>query len=76
MSLAQKQKPNENDQITGFNNGQSENIVGYDTPPSASERETKSSPRDTGTLVVNDEGTSYIDGANWRAILEEVRLVL
>lgn len=25
-----------------------------------------------GKLVVKDEGTSYIDGAHWRAILEEV----
>ncbi|KAJ5784552.1 uncharacterized protein N7503_009764 [Penicillium pulvis] len=70
MSLAQKQKPG--DQITDFNTGLTQDSPGYDTPPSANDRDTKSSPRDTGTLVVSDEGTSYIDSANWRAILEEI----
>ncbi|KAJ5646414.1 hypothetical protein N7490_002786 [Penicillium lividum] len=67
MSLAQKQKPG--DQFTNFNTGLPEDVPGYETPASASDRDTKSSP---GTLVVNDEGTSYIDSANWRAILEEI----
>lgn len=72
MSLAQKQKPT--DQIPDFNAVAAENRVGYgyDTPLSANDREKNSPSRDTGTLVVNDEGTSYIDSANWRAILEEV----
>ncbi|KAJ5092946.1 hypothetical protein N7456_008807 [Penicillium angulare] len=70
MSLAQQQKP-ENESFD-FNNGPHETLVGYDTPPSTNDRVTKSSPRDTGTLVVDDEGTSYIDSANWRAILEEI----
>lgn len=70
MSLAQHQKPD--NEIVDFNTGPQESIVGYDTPPSTNDRGTKSSPRDTGTLVVDDEGTSYIDSVNWRAILEEV----
>lgn len=70
MSLAQQQKPG--DQTTDFNTGLPQDSLGYDTPPSANDRDTKSSPHDTGTLVISDEGTSYIDSANWRAILEEV----
>ncbi|KAJ5701343.1 hypothetical protein N7488_008891 [Penicillium malachiteum] len=69
MSLAQQKKPD--DQIYDFNTGLEE-MVGYDTPPSTDERETKPSPRDTGTLVVKEDGTNYIDSANWRAILEEI----
>lgn len=72
MSLAQKQKPT--DQVTGFN-AAVEDGLGYNTPPSATERENKSPSRDTGTLVMSGEGTSYIDSANWRAILEEVSLI-
>ncbi|KAF3014594.1 hypothetical protein E8E15_004107 [Penicillium rubens] len=37
-----------------------------------SDRDAALVPVDTGTLVVKNEGTSYIDGANWRAILEEI----
>lgn len=70
MSFAQKQKPEE--QTTDFNTGLPADVVGYDTPPSTDERDTKPSPKDTGTLVVKEEGTNYIDSANWRAILEEV----
>ncbi|KAJ6024702.1 hypothetical protein N7540_005499 [Penicillium herquei] len=69
MSLAQQKKPD--DHIYDFNTGL-EDTVGYDTPPSTDERETKPSPRDTGTLVFKDDGTNYIDSANWRAILEEI----
>lgn len=70
MSLAQQKKPG--DQVTDFNTGLPQDVLGYDTPPSANDRDTKSSPIDTGTLVIKNEGTSYIDSANWRAILEEV----
>lgn len=72
MSLAKQQKPG--DSVPDFNAALAASTVGYDTPPSlsADDRENKSSPRDPGTLVVNDEGTNYIDSANWRAILEEV----
>ena len=70
MSLAQKQKPN--DQLVDLNAPPQEAIAGYDTPSSASDRDTKSSPHDT--LIVKGAETSYIDGSNWRAILEEVRI--
>ncbi|KAJ5915809.1 hypothetical protein N7454_010950 [Penicillium verhagenii] len=70
MSLAHQKKPG--DQVTDFNTGVTEDTLGYDTPPSVNDRETKASPRDTGTLLVSNEGTSYIDSANWRAILEEI----
>ena len=72
MSLAKQQKSG--DSVPDFNAAVAANTVGYDTPPSlsADDRENKSSPRDPGTLVVNGEGTNYIDSANWRAILEEV----
>ncbi|KAJ5966540.1 hypothetical protein N7481_013254 [Penicillium waksmanii] len=83
MSLAQKQKqtPDQGpdqlpDQVPDFNaepqsadadaNGPS-----YQTPSSMSGHDTRS-PHDTGTLVVNDEGTSYFESANWRAILKEI----
>lgn len=69
LSLANQPQQN---QITDFNTGRPENVLGYETPASA---EAKSPAQDTGTLVVNDEGTSYIDSANWRAILEEVCFV-
>ena len=71
MSLAGQQKPI--DQITDFNTGQPHGIE-YDTPPSTDDG-TKRSPRDTGTLVIDDETTRYIDSANWRAILEEVPFI-
>ncbi|KAJ5895032.1 hypothetical protein N7495_006723 [Penicillium taxi] len=70
MSLAKIQIPNE--QITDFNTGRPENVAVYNTPPSTSNRETRSSAHDTGKLVVKDEVTSYIDSANWRVILEEI----
>lgn len=73
MSLAQKQRPA--GQVPELNTTP-ENGLSYNTPPSATERENKSPPRDPGTLVMSGEGTSYIDSANWRAILEEVRLLL
>lgn len=69
MSLAQKQQPDEDVDIDF--NAPPEYRSAYVTP-SASDRDTISPPVDTGTLVVKNEGTSYIDSANWRAILEEV----
>ena len=69
MSLAQNQRP---DSEIDFNT-QPENKAAYATPsPRSSDPNTESAPVDTGTLVVKNEGTSYIDSANWRAILEEV----
>ncbi|CAG8878586.1 unnamed protein product [Penicillium salamii] len=38
----------------------------------SAQAENNSAPVDAGTLVVKNEGTSYIDSANWRAILEEI----
>ncbi|KAJ5682036.1 uncharacterized protein N7477_001976 [Penicillium maclennaniae] len=72
MSLAKQQKPG--DSVADFSAAPPANSVGYDTPPSlpADDGESKTSPRDPGTLVVNGEGTNYIDSANWRAILEEI----
>lgn len=70
MSLSQKKRPNES--VVDFNPGSSDATTAYDTPPSVGDRETKASPTDTGTLVVKDEGISYIDSADWRAVLEEV----
>ncbi|THC96452.1 hypothetical protein EYZ11_004043 [Aspergillus tanneri] len=44
-----------------------------DTPSSNSSWETKASSIDVSSkLVVKDAGTSYIDGAHWSAILEEI----
>ncbi|KAK9858740.1 hypothetical protein MYU51_018049 [Penicillium brevicompactum] len=69
MSLAQNQRP---DSEIDFNT-QPENKAAYATPsPRSSDPNTESAPVDTGTLVVKNEGTSYIDSANWRAILEEI----
>lgn len=74
MSLAQKQK---SDPEIDFNAVQSENRDAYATPsPGSSDRDAALTPADTGTLVVKNEGTIYIDSAHWRAILEEVRLDL
>ncbi|CAG8898049.1 unnamed protein product [Penicillium egyptiacum] len=74
MSLAQKQRSGPD---IDFNAVQPKNRDGYATPsPGSSDRDAALVPVDTGTLVVKNEGTSYIDGANWRAILEEVRLDL
>lgn len=70
MSLSQKRRPN--DSVVDFNTGSSDATTAYDTPPSMGGRETKPSPTDTGTLVLKDEGISYIDSADWRAVLEEV----
>lgn len=72
MSLSQKTRPSES--VIDFNTGSSDSNTAYDTPPSVSDRETKQSPTETGTLVVKDEGISYIDSADWRAVLEEVCL--
>ena len=70
MSLAQNQRP---DSDTEFANAQSENNAAYATPsPGSCDPNTESAPVEAGTLVVKNEGTSYIDSANWRAILEEV----
>ncbi|KAJ5550779.1 hypothetical protein N7461_005477 [Penicillium sp. DV-2018c] len=70
MSLAQKQRP---DGETDPNSSQPQSRPTYATPsPGFSDRDSTSTPVDTGTLVVKDEGTSYIDSANWRAILEEI----
>lgn len=81
MSLAQKQKqtpdqgPDQvSDQVPDFNSEPQivdANGPSYQTPSSMSGHDTRS-PHDTGTLVVNDEGTSYFESANWRAILKEV----
>jgi hypothetical protein len=74
MSLAQKQRP---DGEPDSNAIQPQNRLAYATPsPGSSDRDSALTPVDTGTLVVKDEGTSYIDSANWRAILEEVRFDL
>lgn len=70
MSFSQQRNQG---QSTGPDTGRPENVLGYDTPLSATERDAKSPPQDPGTLVVDREGTSYIDSADWRAILEEVR---
>jgi hypothetical protein len=72
-SLAQKQRSGPD---IDFNAGQPKDRDGYATPSPGSGRDAALVPVDTGTLVVKNEGTSYIDGANWRAILEEVRLGL
>ena len=72
MSLSQKKRPSE--QVIDFNTGSSDSTNAYDTPPSVGDRETKQSPTETGTLVVKDESISYIDSADWRAVLEEVCL--
>ncbi|CAG8011420.1 unnamed protein product [Penicillium olsonii] len=70
MSLAQNQRP---DSDTEFANAQSENNAAYATPsPGSCDPNTESAPVEAGTLVVKNEGTSYIDSANWRAILEEI----
>lgn len=69
LSLSQKKGPSES--VIDFNTSSSD-ATSYVTPPSVGDRETKSSPTDTGTLVVKDEGISYIDSADWRAVLEEV----
>ncbi|KAJ5376990.1 hypothetical protein N7509_013876 [Penicillium cosmopolitanum] len=81
MSLAQKQKqtpdqgPDQvSDQVPDFNSEPQivdANGPSYQTPSSMSGHDTRS-PHDTGTLVVNDEGTSYFESANWRAILKEI----
>lgn len=50
-----------------------DNQAMLDTPVSHESRETKNSPLDASSkLLVEDKGTSYIDGAHWSAILEEV----
>ncbi|KOS42075.1 hypothetical protein ACN38_g7029 [Penicillium nordicum] len=70
MSLAQKQKSGPE---IDFNAVQSENRDAYATPsPGISDRDDALAPTDTGTLVVKNEGTSYIDSAHWHAILEEI----
>ncbi|KAJ5225565.1 hypothetical protein N7468_006790 [Penicillium chermesinum] len=75
MSLAQQHKTGSEDPIIDFNTAQPQNNAVYDTPPSSSDRDSKASPRDTGTLLVHDDGTRYIDSSNWRAILEEIKSV-
>ncbi|KAJ5891462.1 uncharacterized protein N7473_007690 [Penicillium subrubescens] len=70
MSLSQKKRPAES--VIDFNTGSSDSTNAYDTPPSVGDRETKQSPTETGTLVVKDESISYIDSADWRAVLEEI----
>ncbi|KAJ6187256.1 hypothetical protein N7519_002164 [Penicillium mononematosum] len=68
-SLAQKQR---SEPDIDFNAVQPKNRDGYAAPSPGSDRDAALVPGDTGTLVVKNEGTSYIDGANWRAILEEI----
>ncbi|KAI9924598.1 hypothetical protein MW887_006871 [Aspergillus wentii] len=43
-----------------------------ETPESRHESGGESPPDSHGKLIVNDTGTSYIDGAHWRAILAEI----
>lgn len=45
--------------------------IGPPKTGSLAEKETTPLPR-PGRLVVKDDGISYIDGAHWRAILDEV----
>ncbi|OQE22551.1 hypothetical protein PENSTE_c010G04977 [Penicillium steckii] len=75
MSLAQKQKHEQSpNQISDFNAVQQAADVNgpdYQTPKSVTSHGAHPS-RDTGTLVVNDEGTSYFESADWRAILNEI----
>lgn len=79
MSLAQKQKIGHEqsfDQISDFNDvpqAADANGTNLQTPTSLTSNGTQPS-RDTGTLVVNDEGTSYFESVDWRAILNEVSL--
>lgn len=61
MSLAQKQRPADPTRDL--------NAVADTSPVGEPEN---SSRHDTGTMVMSEHGTSYIDSANWRAILEEV----
>ncbi|CAG7969487.1 unnamed protein product [Penicillium nalgiovense] len=68
-SLAQKQR---SEPDIDFNAVQPKNRDGYAAPSRGSDRDTALVPVDTGTLIVKNEGTSYIDGANWRVILEEI----
>ena len=82
LSLTQK-KNQEQDQDSGVtaapveqqsSSPQDDNQAMLDTPVSHESRETKNSPLDASSkLLVKDTGTSYIDGAHWSAILEEVR---
>ncbi|KAI3152087.1 transcriptional regulator family: Fungal Specific TF [Penicillium roqueforti] len=65
MSLAQKQRSDLN---VDFNSVQS----GDRDAGAMRSLDAALTPVDTGTLVVKNEGTSYIDSANWRAILEEI----
>lgn len=71
MSLAQKNKPTDQIDFNAGPQGSDANGNSYQTPVSTNDNDTQS-PRDTGTLVVNDEGTRYLESANWRAILKEV----
>ncbi|KAH8423065.1 putative C6 transcription factor [Aspergillus melleus] len=52
---------------------QDDSQVMLETPVSHESFETKNSPIDASSkLLVKDTGTSYIDGAHWSAILEEI----
>lgn len=71
MSLAQNQQPGSK---TDFNAQPVSNDT-YATPSLGScDPNAELAPVDTGKLVVKNEGTNYIDGANWLAILEDVGL--
>lgn len=51
----------------------SNGYASWPTPSSNSEPNGKSPLSDSaGKLLIDDEGTTYIDAANWRVILEEV----
>ncbi|QQK41500.1 C6 transcription factor, putative [Penicillium digitatum] len=70
MSLAHKQR---SDPEIEFKAMKSENRdASVIRSPGRSDRDAALTPADTGKLFVKDEGTSYVDGANWRAILEEI----
>lgn len=71
MSLAQKQGHDSNIDLNaqpGSNDADATPSLGSCDP------NTELAPVDTGKLVVKNEGTNYIDSANWLAILDDVGL--
>ncbi|PLB45462.1 hypothetical protein P170DRAFT_512152 [Aspergillus steynii IBT 23096] len=79
LSLTQKKTLEQNqggsEALGDRENGspQDDNQAMLDTPVSHDSVETKNSSIDASSkLLVKDTGTSYIDGAHWSAILEEI----
>ncbi|KAI9039032.1 putative C6 transcription factor [Aspergillus affinis] len=81
LSLTQKKKQENNhssedaELLVDQENGSSQdgNQAMLETPVSHESLETKNSPSGASSkLLVKDTGTSYIDGAHWSAILEEI----